>query len=58
MTNVEACIILEEKRPVSKKESPPEPSKQIDNQLLQEINCIVFSLEGKHYLYDYPLFPE
>jgi len=27
------------------------------NQLLQEINCIVSSLKGKGYLYDYPPFP-
>ncbi len=32
-------------------------SNQIDNELLQEINCIVFSLKEKHYLYDYPVFP-
>jgi len=31
---------------------------EIDNELLHEINCIVFSLKGKHYLYDYFAFPE
>ncbi len=31
---------------------------QIDNELLQEINCIVFSLKEKYCLYDYFAFPE